>query len=279
MLDVKNILVGHSTEIGAQNASVAFEYGLSMACKAASRITVQSSSVKLSIPHSYVSRFASDLVNTENKRLMTIAHHLAHEARAYAELEGVLCQTETPHLTYRDLVKSFVAQARVHDLIILDAEHAAMSTDRGLLEAALFDSGRPLIVVPSNVREFAGNRIAVAWDGSANAARALFDSLPLLRAAQYVEIVSVQGEKDLADEIPGAEVAPKLVAHGIKVVVVDLPPVAGDAAEAIRRHVSAMQMDTLVMGAFAHSWIHQTIFGGVTRSLLNSSPVPLFLSH
>ena len=277
--NVKNILVGLSAETGEQETSAAFAYGLSLASKAKARIAVQSSSVKLAIPHSYLSSFAAGLVDAENRRLEKIAQHVADDARASASLAGVICQTETPHLGYDELVARFLRQARVHDLTILDAEQATISTDRGLLEAALFDSGRPLIVVPPHVHEFVGERIAVAWDGSAKAARALHDALPFLLAAEHVDILSIQGEKDLAREVAGAEVAPQLAAHGIDVTVVGLPAVAGDAAEAIRRHAVDAGIDMLVMGAFAHSWIRQTIFGGVTRSMLDSSRIPLLLSH
>lgn len=221
----------------------------------------------------------ADLVASENFRRRSLSELLAARARGDAASAGVVCTAESPHLAYTDLLDVFAAQARVHDLTVLDAEAVALNLDRGLIEKALFGSGRPLIVVPPGCETFAARRIIVAWDGSAQAARALNDAMPLLRAADAVEVVSVAGEKDLSNAVPGAEVAPHLARHGVEATVKDLVAHHGDVAETLRNQAGLYRADMLVMGAFAHSWIREVVLGGVTRSLLKESPVPLFLSH
>ncbi|MEZ0214732.1 MAG: universal stress protein [Xanthobacteraceae bacterium] len=277
--NLKNMLLALANATGEPEASSVAAYGLSLASQSGARLAVHSSSIRLALPHSLVSDLASGLVSTENARLKTLAETAAQDARAAASLAGVACTTQTPHLPYDQLVADLVAQARIHDLTVLDAAPSSVATDRGLIEAVLFDSGRPVLVVPAGIAEFRGRRIAVAWDGSARAARALNDALPLLRAAEQVEIVSIQGEKDLSNAVPGVEVAPHLASHGITATVVDLTVEHNDVAQTLRTYALQHRVDLIVMGAFVHSWLRQLILGGVTRSLLKASPVPLFLSY
>jgi nucleotide-binding universal stress UspA family protein len=118
----------------------------------------------------------------------------------------------------------------------------------------------------------------VAWDGSAQAARAANDALPFLRAADLVEVVSVVGEKDLPTSAAGAAFAPHLARHGVRVSAIDVP-VVGEVAETLRGRAGEVGADMLVMGAYRHSRLQEWFLGGVTQSLLNRSPLPLFLAH
>lgn len=277
--DIKDIFVGITYEPAEDEESSAFPFALSLAKQTGARLTIQAASLKVAVPTSFLSRFGANVVATENMRLRELATAAAEEARGTASLAGVVCTTETPHLSYMELASRLSQDARTHDFTVLDADAGAVSADRGYIESALFESGRPAIIVPPGNAVFAGRRIAVAWDGGPRAARALNDALPFLKAAEKVQIISVSGEKDLSRSVPGADIAPHLVAHGIDAELVDVPSVRGDAAEAIRQHIKKHQIDMLVMGAFAHSWIRQVVLGGVTQSLLKASPVPLFMSY
>ncbi|WP_262032273.1 universal stress protein [Microvirga sp. Mcv34] len=275
--NVKNILVGFTEEADVPSAALA--YGLSLAREAGAHATALSASVKLVLTHAVVSTMAAGLVAGENQRVRELAEAAAESARRQADLEGVPCTVESVQLRYADLVERFTALSRVHDLTVVDADPDVLTTDRTLIEQAIFSSGRPVIVVPRGVDTFRAGRIIVAWDGTPKAARALNDALPFLRAADQVELVSVTGEKDLAKTVPGAEIAPHLARHDINVNVVNLPAQQGDVAETLRNHANLTQADMVVMGAYAHSRLRQLVLGGVTQSLLNASPVPLFLSY
>jgi nucleotide-binding universal stress UspA family protein len=280
MIDnLKNILIGMTEEGDKNEVSSALGYGLSLARDAGAHATIQAASVKLVLTQSFVSDFAAGLVTAENKRLDGLAAAAAERARQEASSSGVSCITEAPQLSYPDLIRSFTALARVHDLTVLDAEPVAAAVDRGLIEQVLFESGRPLIVVPAGSGTFRCRRVAIAWDGSAKAARALNDAMPLLRAAEAVEVVCVTGEKDLSKAIPGSEVAPHLTRHGVAVTVADIQARDGDVAETLRDHARLFGSDMIVMGAYVHSRLRQMMLGGVTQSLLKSCPVPLFLSY
>ena len=276
--NIHSILIGVTEEGDAEERSSALAYGLSLAKEAGAHVTVQAASLKLTLTHAFISNIAEDLVAAENRRLDALAHAAADASRQ-AAASGLACTTQAPQLAYPDLIKSFTALARAHDLTVLDAEPISLAVDRGLIEAVLTDSGRPLIVVPQGHEVFAGDRILVAWDGSAKAARALNDALPLLRAASHVELVSVTGEKDLEPAVSGADLAPHLTRHGIEAGELTLPAQDGDVAETLRHHADLIRADMIVMGAYVHSRLRQMMLGGTTRSLLKNCPVPLFLSH
>jgi nucleotide-binding universal stress UspA family protein len=274
---IKSVLVG-LTEEGEEEPASALSYGLSLANQAGAYATVQAASLKVVLTHTFV-RAVAEVVTSENDRRRRLSDLVAERARGEAAAAGVVCTAESLQLTYPELRNTFTAQARVHDVIVLDAEPIASDVDRGLIEAVLFESGRPVVVVPAACQTFAARRILVAWDGSGRAARALHDAMPLLRAAEAVEVVSVVGEKDLSTAVPGAEVAPHLARHGVSATVKDLVAKQGDVAETLRSQAGLFRADLIVMGAFAHSWIREMVLGGVTQSLLKESPVPLFMSY
>ncbi|RDI61138.1 universal stress protein [Microvirga subterranea] len=275
--NVKNILVGFTEE--EERPSSALSYGLSLARDAGAHVTALSASVKLMMAHAIVSEMAAGLVASENKRVRALAEAAAETARQRALSEGVPCTVETVQLHYAELVETFATLCRVHDLSIVDADADLLTVDRSFIEQALFSSGRPVIVVPHGKDTFKADRIMVAWDGSAKAARALNDALPFLQNAKTVELVCVTGEKDLSKAVPGAEIAPHLVRHGIQPSLTELSAKNGDAAETLRNHAVLTRADMIVMGAFVHSRLRQTVFGGVTQSMLKNAPAPLYLSY
>jgi len=277
--NIHSILIGITEEGDAQERSSALAYGLSLARTAEAHVTVQAASLKLTVTNAFISNFAEGLVAAENRRLDALAHTVAEASQRAAAASGIACTAQAPHLAYPALVKSFTSLVRTHDLTVLDSEPISLAVDRGLIEAVLTDSGRPLLIVPQGHEAFAGDRIMVAWDGSAKAARALNDALPFLRAASRVELVSVAGEKDLTHTVPGAEIAPHLARHGIQVNVLSLPVQNGDVAETLRNHAHLTRTDIIVMGAYVHSRLRQMMLGGTTQSLLKNCPVPLFLSY
>jgi nucleotide-binding universal stress UspA family protein len=274
---IKSVLIG-LTEEGEEEPSSALGYGLSLAHQAGAHATVQAASLKVVLTHTFV-RAVAEIVTSENDRRRRLSDLVAERARGDAAAAGVVCTAESPQLNFPDLRNTFTAQARVHDVTVLDAELIALDVDRGLIEAVLFESGRPVVVVPPGCNVFAARRVVVAWDGSGRAARALKDAMPLLRAAEAVEVVSVVGEKDLSKAVPGAEVAPHLARHGVTATVKDLVAKQGDVAETLRSQAGLFRADMIVMGAYAHSWIREMVLGGVTQSLLKKSSVPLFMSY
>jgi len=276
--NIENILIGLTVE-AKDEPTAAISYGLSLAKRAHAQVTIFAPSVKLALPHAFVSGTAAGIVAAENRYLQELARAAVKRIETEAGSAEVAASIKSPQLKRLKLVQGFTRETRVHDLCVLDCESQALDIDRDLIEAALLDSGRPAIVVPPESQEFRAQRVIVAWDGSSKAARALFDALPILRIADTVEVVQVEGEKDLSGAIPGSDLAAHLLAHNVNIVVKTIVACDGDVAEALRQYADQSHADMIVMGGFAHARIRQLILGGVTQALLRNCKVPLFLSH
>ena len=276
---LKNVLISLIEE-GESDRSSGLGFGLALANEAGAHLTLQVASVRFEVPTSVSSEVAEAIFEEENRQLRARGEKLALRAQQEAISFGVSCSIKTPQLTYDDLRESLIGLARVHDLCVFDAEESILNIGSGLINSVLIESGRPILVVPPGREIFAAQRIMVAWDGSAQAARAVSNGLPFLRAAEMVEVVSVLGEKDLSRSVPGAELAPHLLHHGVNVQVKNRPVTAnGDVAATLRDQAGISRADMIVMGGFGHSRWREWVFGGVTQSLLRNSPVPLLMSH
>lgn len=275
---IKSIFTAY-TEEGQGERESALGYALSLAQQAGAHLTIQAAAMRYAIPASLIGDFGVAFVRAENRRIGVLAERFAELARTSAGLAGVTSTIETPQLVYAELSDRLVAHARVHDLSVLDLEKDAAERDRGLIEAALFDSGRPVIIVPPGSETFAAGRILIAWDGSAGAARTVAEARPFLPGAE-VEILSVTGEKDLSRFVAGAELAPHLARHGASVTVRNVAlSGTSDVAETIRQAAADFRADLIVCGAYKHSRLREWLLGGVTQSLLKSSPLPLLMSR
>lgn len=276
--NLKDILVA-VTEEGKDEQSPALAYALALAKAAGAHLTVEAASIRLVLTHAFVSATAAGLVAAENRRLRDLAGAVAKKVQDEATIAGVKTAVETRHLPRPQLVDAIAAQARLHDLVVLDGELSATDVDRTLIEAVLLTSGRPAIIVPPSWSSLSFQTIFIAWDGSAASARAVNDALPLLRRAADIRILSVTGEKDLSDMVPAAGLAQHLLHHDVKAVVETISAVKGDVGETLRSYASEKSADLLIMGAFVHTRLRQWVLGGVTQSMLGKSNVPLFMAH
>ncbi|MER2268268.1 universal stress protein [Methylobacterium oxalidis] len=275
---IRDVLVGTTVADELEESSSAIGYGLTLAKAAGAHLTVQAASWRLSGDDAWLGDFDYEGVAVIDRRLDALARSIANRTAGDAAQAGVVCTTENPSLSYPDVVSRLAAQARLHDLTVLDAGPRNYDLDRETIEKALFLSGRPVIAVPPGQAAFAARRIIIAWDGSAQAARAANDAMPFLRAAEAVEIVAIGDEDEILASVPGAEFAPHLARHGVNVTVNDLPA-SGGVADTLRAQAGLFRADMIVMGAYHHSRAREFFFGGVTRSLLARSTVPLFLAH
>lgn len=187
-------------------------------------------------------------------------------------------------VTQTDLgsAEAFASMARRFDLsIVMQSEEDKNVNNDLLIEGALFNSGRPVIVVPYIQKEgLKLDRVVCCWDGSSSAARAINDALPFLKKAKVVEIFIVANEKTRDKrEILGVEIGNHLARHGLKVEIESVPAADIGVADAILSHVSDTSANLLVMGGYGHSRLREFVLGGVTRGILATMTVPVFMSH
>ena len=170
---------------------------------------------------------------------------------------------------------------RRFDLVVVgQPERNEAVADEVVDEAALFESGRPVIFVPFIQKTgLKLDRVMLCWDGSRAATRAIADSMPFLQKAKQVEIVMVSGNKPKNDEIAGVDLGQHLARHGLKIDVKRITSPEIDIASTILSYAADSSTDLIVMGGYGHSRLREFILGGVTRGLLESMTVPALMSH
>lgn len=177
------------------------------------------------------------------------------------------------------LVGDVVAEkGRYHDVVLVGLE-AANPTTRMMAEVAIFAAGRPVILLPERDAPAALGHVAVAWDGSRVAARALADAAPILEKAQRVSVLTVVDEKPLDETDLASRLAAVLRARGLAAEAV--PVIAEDQAIALTLQARAQERgaDLMVMGAYGHSRLRDFVLGGATQGVLDRLSLPVLLSH
>jgi nucleotide-binding universal stress UspA family protein len=169
-----------------------------------------------------------------------------------------------------------VEYARLRDLTIMPQSH-----DRWYSEAVIFGSGRPTLILPQNPRSrpFGLGTVAVAWDFSRAAARAVSDGLPMLERAKKVRVVTILNEKNLDNKHSAEELSKNLSRHGIDVVLDRVDARGRSIGEVLEAYVASHDVDLLIMGAYGHSRLREFVLGGATKSLLPKPPLPILFSH
>jgi nucleotide-binding universal stress UspA family protein len=171
-----------------------------------------------------------------------------------------------------------LAEARHFDLSILPWQPGSAS-GADLAQALVFGSGRPVILVPPLATAAMPSHIALAWDGSRVAARALGDALALIAPEARVTVLTVEqpGKSGGADLAGGLAAA--LARRGYPAEAVTLPSGPGSVAAALQEAARSRGAELLVMGGFGHSRLRDFILGGVTQGIFAELDMPVLLSH
>jgi nucleotide-binding universal stress UspA family protein len=169
-------------------------------------------------------------------------------------------------------------QARAADLIVAARPHRnardfdPMAVDGGDLVMA---AGRPVLFVPPHVEQLSAKRIIVGWSDTREARRAVWDALPLLKAAQEVLVTSVGSDNSAAKEV-----AAYLRGHSVEAAsALNQPHPVGSAGLELVRIAEQETSDLIVCGAYGHSRAQEWVFGGVTRDLLDHSSICCLMAH
>jgi nucleotide-binding universal stress UspA family protein len=174
-----------------------------------------------------------------------------------------------------------VAHARLHDLTVLPVGKVDF-TYQWCTEAVIFESGRPVLVVPNQparTGKFKLDQVVVAFDFSRASARALADAMPVLKQAKQVTLLTVENEKAVERGHAPAEVKAHLARHGINVEIASVDAAGRKIGEVLTSYTETRRADLLVMGAYGTSRMREFVLGGATRSLLSEPPLPILLSH
>ncbi|WP_416066523.1 universal stress protein [Rhizobium sp. ZK1] len=177
-----------------------------------------------------------------------------------------------------------VAQRALYADIVLLGSDAAEDADlrKRIFDGALFQAPTPILINRGRHAITTSPRaVVLAWDSSNEAARAARQSLDFLERAEIVHVTMVDplARMGVNGEEPGADIAAFLARHGVKVQIDRLSSEGKNADEIITRHAVDMGANLIVMGAYNHPRWQQSLFGGVTRRMIEDCKLPLFLVH
>lgn len=170
-----------------------------------------------------------------------------------------------------------VAAERVCDAVICGRAPRDVSPDRAaLMEVAVMEAGRPVILVPDADIETIGTKILIAWNGSAEAARAVSMAMPLLMRAEKVVVLTVADGDVSAD--PG-ELSATLKANGVQADAVTAEMDKAGVAATLEVEAGKHHADLILIGAYSHSRVREFVMGGVTDDALTEGSVPMMLAR
>lgn len=200
-----------------------------------------------------------------------------------AKAEGVSAEARLMQGMSEEFPHDFAHSARHVDLAILGQPRDGdpLIGQYALVERCLFASGRPVIIVPASPEKLAlKGTIVTAWDGSAEAARAINDALTFLKpAARVVLLVGVTGEQGEERAPQTDDMIAHLKRHGVVAEAMRVKASEGDIGRLLLSTAKTLGADLMVMGAFHHSRWREFILGGVTLTVLEEATIPLFMAH
>jgi nucleotide-binding universal stress UspA family protein len=172
----------------------------------------------------------------------------------------------------------FAQQARLADLTIVPhpgTKETATFTDE--LHAALFDSGRPVLLAPRQEMEVVGARVCLAWNGTAESAESVLSALPWMIRAEAVCILSAEEYQRHGPAAP--DLASYLAFHGITADIRTFPIIGNSVGAGLLEAARQFSCDLLSMGAYSHSRLRQLILGGVTQHVLENAAIPVLMTR
>jgi nucleotide-binding universal stress UspA family protein len=233
------------------------------------------------VPVSATGYIPAEIIDSQQADNRDAAKSAIDRFAAAAARAGLAVEPVTLSASFAGAGDQFGRIARRFDLAVVgQAEPETNAVEVMIAESTLFESGRPVIVVPYIQKgPLKLDRVMVCWDGSRPAARAIADALPLLAHAGTVELVIVDKDRGKQDEIEGADMGQHLARHGLNVEVNRIARGDIDVADALLSHAADSSANFMVMGGYGHSRLREFVLGGVTHSILGSMTVPVLMAH
>jgi nucleotide-binding universal stress UspA family protein len=275
---IKDIIVNLSV---TKNGSTVGNYAVSVAATLQAHLTGLAFIYDPIVPISGTGYIPADVIESQRADNETAAEAAIKDFTTATDRAGISAEPLMLTASLTGAGDQFARMGRRFDLVIVGQAQPEMSTMEQIIgETTLFESGRPMIMVPYIQKApFKTDNVMICWDGSRTAARAVADAIPILGESSRIEIVSVTSERGKEDEIEGADIGQHLARHGLKVDVHRVSRGNIDVADALLSHAADSAADLMVMGGYGHSRLREFVLGGVTRSIFQSMTLPVLLSH
>jgi nucleotide-binding universal stress UspA family protein len=232
------------------------------------------------IPDGTLGGVPIDLIEIQREENTRVAKAAVSRFEAAARTAALSAETRILDASFGGGATLFGRIARRFDIAVVgqaQREHGA--SEELMIEGALFESGRPVIVVPYIQKGgVTTERVLICWDGGRMAARAINDAIPFLARAKAVDLLIVAEERKNV-EVTGARMTEHLSRHGVRAEVKRIAKGSVSIADAILDYASDNAADFMVMGGYGHSRLREFLLGGVTRRILNSMTVPVLMAH
>ena len=275
---IKDLIVNLTV---GEKGDVAGDFAVALATDLEAHATAVAFAYEPVVPASVIGAVSVDIVESARTENQQIARSAVGRFQQAADRAGISADSQVLAAVLADAADTFGRMGRRFDLCVVKQPEPDIAAPEDLIiEAALFQSGRPVVVVPYiHKGGLTLDRVMVCWDGGRTSARAIGDAMPVLQRARTVEVVMVTGETGKWDQVPGADMGHHLARHGLNVEVKRLPGIKGDVADTLLSYAADSSADFLVMGGYGHSRLREFILGGVTRAMLKSMTVPCLMSH
>ncbi len=275
---IKDIVVNLSV---GEKASPAGDYAVSVAAAFDAHLAGIAFLYDPIVPVSGAGYIPAEVIETQERDNEAATKAALERFTAASARAGVTAEPLTLSASFAGVGEQFGRIARRFDLSIVgQAEPETSGVEEIIAESALFESGRPVIIVPYIQKgPLKLDRVMVCWDGSRTATRAIADAMPLLHRSGRVEVVIVANERGKKDEIEGADMGAHLARHGLNVEVNRTALGDIDVADVILSHAADAGSDFIVMGGYGHSRLREFVLGGVTRSIMRTMTAPVLMSH
>ncbi|WP_068301611.1 universal stress protein [Pararhodobacter sp. CCB-MM2] len=227
---------------------------------------------------------ASPLLLQETlERAQAEAEALEAQARKLLGGETLRWGAESAVAQYGGLPSLVGLRARFSDLVIQSRPYGAgaLPSQEAAIEAALFEGQAPVLVLPDgSLPDAFGERVMIAWNQSNEALSAVRRALPLLQAADSVQVVVIDPPAHSPERSdPGGMLTQMLARHGVRAEVSVLAKTLPRVSDVLMRHMEDIDASLMVMGAYGHSRLREAILGGATRNVLENAKRAVFLAH
>ena len=252
----KDIVVNLSVRKGSKAVG---DYAVSVAETLEAHLTGVAVAFVPSIPGASLGYLPIETIEAQQRENEMAAEDAVDHFTAASAKAGVAAERRVLRTGFPAAAEQFSRIARRFDLAIVgQVEPDVNSVEAAIAESTLFDSGRPIVIVPYIQKApLTLERVMVCWDGSRAAARAIADAMPLLERAGSVQVVIVTSERGKYDQIEGADMGAHLARHGLNVEVTRTALGDIDVADVILSRAADMSTDFIVMGGYGHSRLRE----------------------
>jgi len=223
----------------------------------------------------------AEKLDAEAKKSVVNAHDLVALFTDVATRQNAISEHSVEQCMPAELSSRLAEHARLRDLTVFPLREADQHS-RGIVEAVIFESGRPILLLPEITKRplpLAINRVAVAWDNSRTATRAVADGVPFLQAAKQVHIFTVIDDESFERPQSIAGLCDHFARHGVDTTFATVRSTGRTIGSVLETYVMEHEIDLLVMGAYWHSRFREFFLGGATKSVLLRPITWILLSH